>query len=80
MAIIPQEPVLFAGTLRSNVDPFGLLPDAVVNTALTEAGVPIGLSKEADTVAAEGDRSSLALTTRVSCHKPPPAHPPAHPA
>ncbi|KAG0279202.1 hypothetical protein BGZ95_001991 [Linnemannia exigua] len=34
LAIIPQEPVLFAGTVRENIDPFGELEDAVLWEAL----------------------------------------------
>jgi ABC-type transport system involved in cytochrome bd biosynthesis fused ATPase/permease subunit len=30
LAIIPQEPTLFCGTIRSNVDPFGNYSDAQV--------------------------------------------------
>ncbi|CUG89425.1 ABC transporter, putative [Bodo saltans] len=34
MSIIPQDPVLFSGTIRSNVDPHGLSADADVQSAL----------------------------------------------
>jgi ATP-binding cassette subfamily C (CFTR/MRP) protein 1 len=34
IAIIPQEPVMFSGTLRSNLDPFGLRSDAELIAAL----------------------------------------------
>jgi ABC-type multidrug transport system fused ATPase/permease subunit len=34
LAIVPQEPVLFSGTLRSNLDPFGQSEDAAVWVAL----------------------------------------------
>ena len=34
LGIIPQEPVLFAGSLRYNVDPFGLYSDQAVREAL----------------------------------------------
>jgi len=34
MAIIPQDPVLFKGTIRSNLDPFGQLDDATLYQAL----------------------------------------------
>ena len=34
LAIVPQEPILFSGTLRSNLDPFGKSDDAAVWSAL----------------------------------------------
>ncbi|KAJ3010929.1 UNVERIFIED_CONTAM: hypothetical protein HDU68_001911 [Siphonaria sp. JEL0065] len=37
LTIIPQDPVLFAGTVRSNLDPFGLLTDSELWTALKRA-------------------------------------------
>ncbi|GAA5846361.1 hypothetical protein JCM9279_001345 [Rhodotorula babjevae] len=37
LSIIPQEPLLFAGTLRSNLDPFGLYDDARLYDALRRA-------------------------------------------
>lgn len=54
MAIIPQDPVLFSGTIRSNLDPFGVhaaeqgdvaLWDALEKVRLSEFvhGLPLGL-------------------------------------
>ncbi|EIW69200.1 hypothetical protein TREMEDRAFT_44369 [Tremella mesenterica DSM 1558] len=37
IAIIPQDPVLFSGTLRSNLDPFDQHPDATLYDALRRA-------------------------------------------
>ncbi|GAA5823616.1 hypothetical protein JCM11251_000700 [Rhodosporidiobolus azoricus] len=37
IAIIPQEAVLYAGTIRTNLDPFGEYDDAVLNAALKRA-------------------------------------------
>jgi ABC-type multidrug transport system fused ATPase/permease subunit len=38
ICIIPQEPVLFSGTIRSNLDPFEHLDDAEMNQALRQSG------------------------------------------
>ncbi|KAH9902793.1 P-loop containing nucleoside triphosphate hydrolase protein [Cubamyces lactineus] len=37
LAIIPQDPLLFSGTLRSNLDPFGVHDDALLWDALKRA-------------------------------------------
>jgi ATP-binding cassette, subfamily C (CFTR/MRP), member 4 len=36
MSIIPQEPVLFSGTMRKNLDPFDEHPDHILWNALDE--------------------------------------------
>lgn len=36
VSIIPQDPVLFSGTLRRNLDPFEEFPDSVLWRALEE--------------------------------------------
>lgn len=36
LSIIPQEPVLFSGTMRTNLDPFDEYPDHVLWNALDE--------------------------------------------
>lgn len=38
LTIIPQDPVLFRGTIRQNLDPFGTLSDEVLYSALVRAG------------------------------------------
>lgn len=43
LAIVPQDPVLFSGTLRFNLDPEGAHPDAALWTVLDQTG----LSKDA---------------------------------
>lgn len=35
--VIPQDPLLISGTLRSNLDPFGLHDDATLNEALRQS-------------------------------------------
>jgi len=36
LSIIPQEPVLFSGTMRTNIDPFDEYPDHALWNALDE--------------------------------------------
>jgi len=45
LAIIPQDPLLFSGTLRSNLDPFGLHDDATLWDALKRAYLVDNTSK-----------------------------------
>ena len=39
VSIIPQDAVLFRGTIRSNLDPFGRLDDAELNMVLRQSGL-----------------------------------------
>ncbi|QRV97503.1 ABC transporter transmembrane region [Ceratobasidium sp. AG-Ba] len=51
IAIIPQDPLLFSGTLRSNLDPFGIYDDARLWDALKRAYLvdrPVMVQKSSD--------------------------------
>ncbi|XP_011309864.1 probable multidrug resistance-associated protein lethal(2)03659 [Fopius arisanus] len=48
IAIIPQEPVLFSGTLRKNLDPFEDFTDAALWTALEQVELKESVIKEVD--------------------------------
>jgi ATP-binding cassette subfamily C (CFTR/MRP) protein 4 len=39
LSIIPQDPVLFSGTIRTNLDPFDRYPDFVLWNALNEVSI-----------------------------------------
>jgi ABC-type multidrug transport system fused ATPase/permease subunit len=39
IAIVPQNPVIFSGTMRSNLDPFGMHPDHAIWDALDKCGL-----------------------------------------
>ena len=45
LSIIPQDPVLFSGTIRSNLDPFDLCNDAEIWLALEQAHLKNAVSK-----------------------------------
>lgn len=47
ISIIPQQPELLSGTLRSNLDPFGEHDDATLNAALRSSGL-FDLQSDAD--------------------------------
>ncbi|GEM08785.1 ABC transporter [Rhodotorula toruloides] len=61
LAIIPQEPLLFSGTLRSNLDPFGLYDDARLYDALRRSWL-VDRTAGAD---GSGQISRFTLDTRV---------------
>ncbi|OAD00859.1 hypothetical protein MUCCIDRAFT_153502 [Mucor lusitanicus CBS 277.49] len=48
LTIIPQDPVLFSGTLRSNLDPFGQYDDAVLWAALKRSHLIDGQQQQQD--------------------------------
>lgn len=62
LAIIPQEPVLFQGTIRTNLDPFSQYSDAHLNDALRRAHLldsePLPKAKQVAITETEGDREN----------------------
>jgi ABC-type multidrug transport system fused ATPase/permease subunit len=66
IAIIPQEPVLFSGTLRSNLDPFDshgddVLHDAMKRACLTNAAGPVKALSLDTEIEDEGSNLSTCL-------------------
>ena len=61
IAIIPQDPVLFSGTLRSNLDPFDLYDDAKLYDAMKRACImdQADLSVQEDAAATPVKRFTL---------------------
>jgi len=57
IAIIPQEPVLFSGTLRSNLDPFDSHGDDVLHDAMKRACLTNATSS--------GQAKALSLDTEI---------------
>ena len=57
LSIVPQEPAMFAGTLRENIDPFVRYSDAAVANAIKECGLE-GRALDA-TVGVSGENFSL---------------------
>ena len=39
ITVIPQDPVIFSGTLKFNLDPSGTVPDAEIHDLLVKAGL-----------------------------------------
>ncbi|KAF8150782.1 ABC transporter [Crassisporium funariophilum] len=62
LAIIPQDPLLFSGTLRSNLDPFNLNDDATLWDALKRSYLVDNNSKRNSLLTTEDDVPSGAQT------------------
>ncbi|EAS31211.3 ATP-dependent bile acid permease [Coccidioides immitis RS] len=61
ITIVPQDPTLFTGTIRSNLDPFGVFTDEEIFTALRRVHL-IGAASSAQ----QSDVESLVQATRSS--------------
>jgi ABC-type multidrug transport system fused ATPase/permease subunit len=67
LSIVPQEPAMFSGTLRENIDPFVRYSDAAVTKAIQDCGLE-GRSLDA-VVGVSGENFSLGEKQLV-CHCP----------
>lgn len=63
VTIIPQEPTLFAGDVRSNLDPFGEFDDTELNNVLRACGFLDDISTTIDSLSPVKER----VVTRVEC-------------
>jgi ATP-binding cassette subfamily C (CFTR/MRP) protein 1 len=61
IAVIPQDPVLFSGTIRSNLDPFEEYSDERLSDVLTRVGL---ISTDKPRVSS----SNLSLSSSSTCH------------
>ena len=52
ISVVPQDPFLFSGSVRSNVDPYHMLSDAVLSDALDASGFPATLTQQSAAAAA----------------------------
>lgn len=70
LTIIPQDPVLFSGSLRMNIDPFNSYPDESIWTALEQSHLKIfvkGLSEGLEHKIAEGGENLSVGQRQLVC-------------
>jgi ATP-binding cassette subfamily C (CFTR/MRP) protein 1 len=58
IAVIPQDPLLFAGTIRSNLDPFNKHDDSRLNTILQRVGLMRGSQGDDDAMLNETNNNA----------------------
>ncbi len=63
ITIVPQDPTLFTGTLRSNLDPFGLFTDEEIFTALQRVQLISSIGPESQSSASASPTISSAAPT-----------------
>jgi len=63
MIVIPQDPLLFSGTIRSNLDPFGVHDDAKLYGALQAACLVERADAEEETIVSSDTREITLDTT-----------------
>ena len=58
VTVIPQDPTLFTGTLRYNLDPFNEVPDERIIELLQKAKLDYLLKKEEESSKADGEKTA----------------------
>ncbi|KAH7101229.1 P-loop containing nucleoside triphosphate hydrolase protein [Auriculariales sp. MPI-PUGE-AT-0066] len=68
MTVIPQQPALLTGTLRSNLDPFETLEDVALHDVLRAVGLPLSLDAQIESGGENlslGERQMVAIARAI---------------
>ena len=67
VAIIPQEPVLFSGTVRFNLDPFSIYPDDALWDALNRSNLASALPLGLESLVSDGGENYSVGQRQLIC-------------